>query len=655
MKKIISFIIVGLLFISFSSFAGNSDSLNTVFNAIKKVKNSHDRLIKYNDLLRFCWQNGQNEEAVKFGKTVIKEAFELKEYNLAIDIDNNIGIAYDYLGNYPSALHHFFRALSYSEKYHNKEGEAYSLSNIGLIYGYQQKYTEALKFHKLSVAIRREIKSVKGLSASLNNLAMVYMELKQFDKAIQLYEETAKVDAKLGDINGQGSVNNNLGVCYEKMAQFDKALYYHKRSLFYKKQIIDPIGITYSHFNIGVVYHKLKRLPEAMNELKQAELLAKEHHFNELLRKIYFSLHQVSINQNNYKQAYEYYLLYEKYHIQIENQAAFKRQTQQELSYQFRKKEEATRLKQVKKDLEIKKSQETTAFILYTSIFVAIIIFIFSIVLFKRWKLAKEQATIIEAQKQLVLEKNTEILDSITYAKRIQTAILPSETLRAELLSEHFIVYEPKDIVAGDFYWIEQLNDWTLVAAADCTGHGVPGAMMSVVCHNALNRSVREFGLTLPGEILDKTRELIVQELSKNNEQVNDGMDISLCAWNKSTQQLRWSGANNPLWIIRKNGTIEEVKPLKQPIGKYDDYSQFPTHEIQIEKGDLLYLFTDGYSDQFGGETGKKFKTKNFKRLLESISSTSLIEQKTALLDTFIKWKGDLEQVDDICIIGLKM
>lgn len=655
MNKIIGAILVGFFLSIHTASAANEDSLTTIFNTIKKEKKPSKRLEQYNHLIRSCWQNGKNEEAVKFGKTAIKEAIELKEFNLAIDIDNNIGIAYDYLGNYPSALHHFFRALSYSEKYHNKEGEAYSLSNIGLIYGYQQKYQEALKFHQKSVAIRRETNSVKGLSASLNNLAMIYMELKQFDKAIELYEETAKVDAKLGDTNGLGSVNNNLGVCYEKMEQYDKALFYHQKSLFYKKQIVDPIGITYSHFNIGVVYHKLNRLPEAINELKKAELLGLEHNFKELLRKIYFSLHQVSINQNNYKQAYEFYLKYEKYNSQIENQEAVKKQTQQELSYQFKKKEEATRIRQLKKDLETKKEQETTTIILYTSLFVGCIILIFSIVLFKRWKLAKEQASIIESQKQLVLEKNTEILDSIAYAKRIQTAILPSESLRNELLPPHFIVYEPKDIVAGDFYWIEQLENWTLVAAADCTGHGVPGAMMSVVCHNALNRSVREYGLLLPGEILDKTRELIVQELSKSNEQVNDGMDISLCAWNKTTQQLHWSGANNPLWIIRQSGELEEIKPLKQPIGKYDDYTKFPTHELQYQSGDLLYLFTDGYSDQFGGESGKKFKSKNFKRLLESIASMEMDQQKVELLNMFHSWKGDLEQVDDICIIGLKM
>ncbi|MBL4594128.1 MAG: serine/threonine-protein phosphatase, partial [Flavobacteriales bacterium] len=209
-----------------------------------------------------------------------------------------------------------------------------------------------------------------------------------------------------------------------------------------------------------------------------------------------------------------------------------------------------------------------------------------------------------------------------------------------------------KDIVAGDFYWIEQKEGEVLFAAADCTGHGVPGAMVSVVCNNALNRSVREHGLTDPGLILDKTREIVVQEFEKSDEDVNDGMDIALCSLEGNT--LKYAGAHNPLWIIR-GGEIIETKANKQPIGQFDNSLQYTTHSFELQKGDSIYIFSDGYVDQFGGEKGKKFKTRAFRELLLSIQESSMDEQKIIIDDAFETWKGDLEQIDDVCVIGIRI
>jgi serine phosphatase RsbU (regulator of sigma subunit) len=269
----------------------------------------------------------------------------------------------------------------------------------------------------------------------------------------------------------------------------------------------------------------------------------------------------------------------------------------------------------------------------------------------------------VENQKHLVEEQNKEILDSINYAKRIQTAILPPPRVVKSFLDDSFILYIPKDIVAGDFYWMESVEKENtirriLFAAADCTGHGVPGAMVSVICNNGLNRSVREYGITEPGKILDKTREIVIEEFQKSEEEVKDGMDIALCCLEITPKgfQLKYAGANNPLWIIRKGSQeIEEIKANKQPIGKYADHSPFTTHTLQLEKGDSIYIFTDGFQDQFGGEKGKKFKPANLKNLILSSQHLPMQEQRDLLLKAFDAWKGELEQVDDVCVIGVRV
>ncbi|MBL4592235.1 MAG: SpoIIE family protein phosphatase, partial [Flavobacteriales bacterium] len=294
------------------------------------------------------------------------------------------------------------------------------------------------------------------------------------------------------------------------------------------------------------------------------------------------------------------------------------------------------------------------------------LVVVFLIFVFNRLRVTKKQKNIIEEQKQKVEqqkevvelahheleEKNQEIMDSITYAKRIQSAILPPAKVVKESLQESFILYKPKDIVAGDFYWLEHVERKVLFAAADCTGHGVPGAMVSVVCNNALNRSVREYKLTDPGEILNKTREIVIQEFEKSDEEVKDGMDIALCSLEGN--KLQYAGAHNPLWIVRK-GEILETKANKQPIGQFDYPEPYTTHSFDLQKGDTIYLFSDGYVDQFGGEKGKKFKAKAFRKLLLSVQDKTMEEQKTIIDEAFETWRGNLEQIDDVCVLGVRV
>lgn len=301
------------------------------------------------------------------------------------------------------------------------------------------------------------------------------------------------------------------------------------------------------------------------------------------------------------------------------------------------------------------------------SVLVSILIAILLIIAYRSSVKQRKQAVIISRQKEEAeiqrdeiqtqhLElavKNKEITDSITYAKRIQDAMLPPLEVFHEHLEKSFVFYLPKDIVAGDFYWMEKVGDKIIFAAADCTGHGVPGAIVSVICSNALNRSVREFKLTKPSEILDQTLEIVLDKFSTSEDEVKDGMDIALCTYNPTTHELEYTGANNPLWIIRKGSdTIEEYKANKQPIGKYLKHTPFVNHKIILKPGDTMYVFSDGYADQLGGELGKKFRSIHFKELLLSIQKEDMQTQKRKVEKAFFGWKGNLEQLDYICVIG---
>lgn len=292
----------------------------------------------------------------------------------------------------------------------------------------------------------------------------------------------------------------------------------------------------------------------------------------------------------------------------------------------------------------------------------------------------QERTAEIEEKSEELAVKNKEIIDSITYAKRIQQAILPSDQVIKSELPNSFVLYLPKDIVAGDFYWLEahaadeakgsnESDKVVFIAAADCTGHGVPGAIVSVVCHGALNRSVREFGLLTPAEILDQTALIVDETFEKSEQEVKDGMDISLCAIHRNSSTIEWAGANNPLWIVTKNDYpnlgepsmqengyhLYEVKADKQPIGRYPNRQSYTNHRIELSKDDMIFLFSDGYPDQFGGPNGKKYKSKNFKHFLLAIQEHPLHEQERLIHFEFNHWRGELEQVDDVCVIGVRV
>jgi serine phosphatase RsbU (regulator of sigma subunit) len=268
-----------------------------------------------------------------------------------------------------------------------------------------------------------------------------------------------------------------------------------------------------------------------------------------------------------------------------------------------------------------------------------------------------EKNKIIEEKNIIVEEQHKDITDSIKYAQRIQQAILPPDKLWSNILPQSFVFYQPKDILSGDFYWIEETAEHIFIAAADCTGHGVPGALMSIVNYNLLNRAVLEHGLTDAGAILDSVNKYLTLSLHQTFQEsaVRDGMDVSLCVINKTSKKMNFAGAFNSIYLIRNN-EIQEFIPDKQPVGAFieDNIKPFKNQTFQLIENDVIYMFTDGYADQFGGPKGKKYKYKQLQQLLLDSHAKSFAEQKSIIKKSINDWKGNLEQVDDILLLGYK-
>jgi serine phosphatase RsbU (regulator of sigma subunit)/Tfp pilus assembly protein PilF len=622
---------------------------------------------------------GEYPKAIEYMQNALTVAEKIKDQSKIASCLNNLGNIYEKQGDYTNALACHIKSLKIKEELGDVKATASSYNNIGIIHKHQKNYTEALHYYGKALDICAENNELLGVSQAYSNIGTIYQTLGElcgnkdsvehrlnyFKKSLEFAYKGLEIKEELIDNNGRATSLNNIGSVYYFMGDLEKALEAHTEALKIRTSINDRAGVASSLYNLGVVYLRMNKVKEAHKYQQQSLQMALEIGAKEKIRGAYLGLSQADSALGNYKEAYTHYKLFVAYRDSLVNEENTRLSLQLEMKYEFDKKTAQDSLNNAKaqelKDAEIARQdaelsvQRNQQYALFGGLFLVVI---FAGVMYNRFKITNKQNRIISRQKELVEEKQKEILDSIKYAKRIQHAILPPKKRVNSLLPNSFIVYKPKDIVAGDFYWLEEKNGSILFAAADCTGHGVPGAMVSVVCNNGLNRSVREHGITDPGQILDKTREIVIQEFDKSEEDVKDGMDISLVAL-QQTQTLQWAGANNPLWIARKNemGIVEmlEIKPNKQAIGKVENPIQFTTHQVSLQSDDTIYLFTDGYADQFGGPKGKKFMYKAFKELLLSVHSLSMEEQKIKLEEVFETWKGENEQIDDVCVIGVRI
>ncbi|MDF1673912.1 MAG: SpoIIE family protein phosphatase [Vicingaceae bacterium] len=534
---------------------------------------------------------------------------------------------------------------------------------IGSIYEYEGDYETLFLYDQHGLEVSLKLGDTTRIASWYNHIGNSNMHIGNYDEALKSERLCLKYALQTNNLKEASYGYSTIGEIHYLQGRYDSATYYMDKSLAIKDQLGLPIAWLKS--KIGKVYIKTKNYNKAIEACNEGFEESKgkgsqgELFCTECLTEAYGK-------NGNYARAYELQKYYTHLKEERDGVKRYKDMTRAAYTDLYNKKAEADSLRhlqaQLVKDQELAHENKLKNY-LYL---ILGIVLLFLMLMINRFRVIRKQRNQIATQKDkaerlqkesdeqrlIVEQKNKEITDSILYAKRIQTAILPSAKLVKEYLKESFILYKPKDVVAGDFYWMEHKDGKVLYAAADCTGHGVPGAMVSVICNNGLNRSVREYGLTDPGKILDKTREIVIQEFNKSEEDVKDGMDIALCSLDG--MKLQYAGAHNALWIIR-NGELIETKANKQPIGVFDYPEPYTTHSFDLEPGDAIYIFSDGYVDQFGGEKGKKFKAAAFRSLLLSIQDKSLEDQKTIIDEAFENWKGDIEQIDDVCVIGVRV
>ncbi len=535
-------------------------------------------------------------------------------------ITSNLSGLYQQIGQFKMANEYCLKALTYMDE-NDKWGYASVYVNMGKNSKHLDNLDNALTFYEKALSLGEEINDKQIILNCYNNIGDIYINSKKenFKKGIVYFNMALKIAEDYQLMHDVAHMNYVLGLAYLKNGFHRQSIEYAEMSLKIAKQNDQKETMSFALETLAGCYYALKK----------------------------------------YKLSADYYIEYNLIKDSLNSDDFLVKLSEMEAKYEVDKLEEEKLLSREKEEKEKiareKIENERDLLIIAGCLMMMMIILIvyFLSQYRKKNKLISAQKDKVELQKNIIQIKNKDLTDSIKYAERIQKAILPNDKELDEMFNESFVFYRPKDIVAGDFYWMESIDGFKFIAVADCTGHGVPGALVSVLCHNALNRSVKEYGLSDPGMILDKARSIIIEELSKNTqEDVKDGMDIALCVIEGN--KLRFSGANNPLWYVR-NEEIHVVKGNKQPVGKYEVMNDFISQEIDIQKDDVFYLFSDGYVDQFGGEMNKKFKASRLKKLFLSLYKTPMIKQKTIVEKQFNSWKSVYEQMDDVCVVGFRL
>ncbi len=619
----------------------------------------------YNSLGRVSNFNGDYSTAIDHYQKSILYRQQIKDTVGVANSLSNIGVMYRKMNNFDKALDYYMQSLALKEQLGRKSEILNVLNNIGGLYYYQRNTAKAGEYYNRTLVMAIELQDSNLMAATYNNLSLINDDKMDYDLALEQATISLDIRKKLFDTQGEAAALNNVGRIYEHKGETKKALEYYTACLKMESDIGDMPGRANTLYNVGNIYVKLKEYSKAIAYFDTSLAMAKTFKQRLQIRDNFHGLAHAWHYAGSADRSFDYFRKFIDMNDSIFNEGSLEKISEMEVKYQTdRKAKENEILKKENevKDLRQEQEHRSRVIVTWSSIAGLLVALIVVFLLLNRNKIRRRaNEKLIRSnnetlkQKRIVEEKNKEITDSINYAKLIQQAIIPAGTEIRKFFEESFIYFKPKDIVSGDFYWLAETPSYYFYATVDCTGHGVPGGFMSMLGNSMLNEVVIEKQIHEPSEILAMLRDKIIAALKQEGGRSKDGMDMVLCRVSKDKKELVYAAANNPLWLIR-DGKLQEHAADKQPVGiSAGEIKKFRSQKIALQPGDSIFTFTDGYADQFGGPSGKKFKYKQLASLLLSNSGLAMQGQKEALYHTFEAWKGSLEQVDDVLVIGVKV
>jgi serine phosphatase RsbU (regulator of sigma subunit)/Tfp pilus assembly protein PilF len=684
----------------------------------KRMERGNELSIAYSDLGAVLLRTGQYDRGVDTLRKCLAIDRRLEDTNSLRNAYTNLGLAFSKSSRYDSAIYYYKKSIRLIKE----QGKISELSgiygNLGNVHRMRSDLVKGLKYYQKGLRIIDSTgKGSKG--RILGNIGTIHKKRGAFEKALSRYREAreifekneeprqvaatdlsiGKVLEKLGDsakglrhyrdayafYDRVGSPRRkaiallNIGSHHYQKGRIDSALSYYKRSRRIAERIGSLLPILSTNSKIADIHLKRGRAQEALELGEKGFQKAKRIGSTTWLKAFADVLHRANKELGHHEEALRYHEEFCRFKDSLKSEERAEKLTRMDMRYKFQKQQMQDSLEHAKElrvqKERVEKQRTIRNFLLGGG---AILLLLLALI-YERFRVARKRKDLIEEKKEEVdraydqlHEKNAELEDSIHYASRIQSAILTSDDHFQQVLGEHFVFFKPKEVVSGDFYWSYGDDRYAIWLAADCTGHGVPGAFMSMIGNRLFNEVVVEQADRDPGSIFERVRTGIIQALDQGNEaEANDGMDAALCVFDRKKKRLHFAGAQNPLYVVQNSSDeafeggkvleedgyrLTEIQGDRSPLGRHSHKEEaFHTRTLKLKGGETLYTFSDGFPDQFGGSKGKKYRYKPFKRLLLSLQDRSMQEQKEALDKEFTNWKGDREQVDDVVVIGVRV
>jgi serine phosphatase RsbU (regulator of sigma subunit) len=582
---------------------------------------------------------------------------------------SNLGIIHLNMGNLPRALEQHAASLELREELGDSAGIANSLNNLGVLYTELGKHKDALEHYEASLLIKRALGQTDRLAVNLNNIAISHRELGDTAKARELFLLSLDSYHRQGDLDGEAMVLGNLGNLSTQMGLMEESRNYHERALALQKQLGNPEGVALEHLSIAEWFEKNDDDRKALAHADSSLRLATEVGLLKLMRDAHLRLSQTFEKMGENAKSLFHLKEYQRLNAEMSTEEASRQMAELEVRIETARIERELDLLKAENELNVqriafeKKVGRATLGLLI----MAILLIGISAYAYRR---KRQDNLMLEEKNTIIEQKNTSIMQSIQYAKRIQRAVLSSEAALRNVFTESLLLFRPKDIVSGDFFWVAQQGGKCYAAVADCTGHGVPGAFVSIVGHTELSKALRELADPSPKDILTyldhRIRETLRNEVDN---QVSDGMDICLTVFDPATRMLSFCGALRPVMICSswpniyekaqvvegEHGFMHIIPASKRPVGKTDRETSFEEITLQLTAGDRVFLSSDGFADQFGGANDKKFGNRPFRELILSTSTLSIYVQQRQLETVLKEWIGTRPQTDDICVLGFRV